>query len=504
MALSKKITQAVKDAQKQAEAAVADVRGQLVQVEGRMPDVQVDPTPFYAVVGAANIAIDTVRTAGEQLEVARRQAKGVDLRKGAKKEANQLQKDLQKRIVDLQNRTAELQKLATTYAERFVTQAQDLPARVLNEGLVIASNAKDQYDAAAARGEKVVTDLRAQGERTAFDLSERGTATVTRGRRVAGTAVTEGEKVAKSLMDVVAKDASKIGSQVGASVDAVESAAAPVPARAHRRAPAGDPQVGGAEGRRHAQGQRGRGQDDPQGRRPQLGHDRRPQRHGRPQGRPGQAGREEDGLEDGRQDDGCHQERRQDRRQEVRTGQEGREEEHDEHDQHDARADRPRRRPAPQHGPSPHPGWRPCPARPGTIRGGLRGSPGRVAPAYCGTVSSICGSCRSPSARHRIHTSQRGARRRPVVAHVVRGGFVESVHHGTAVVTAPDGSVSSRSATRADPSSRARRTSRCRPLAMLRAGLATDGACWPSPAPATPARTFHLDGVRARSSPARA
>jgi hypothetical protein len=239
MALTKKITKAVKDAQKQAEAAVADVRGQLVQVEDRMPEVQVDPTPFYAVVGAANIAIDTVRTAGEQLEVARRQAKGADLRKGAKKEANLLQKDLQKRIAELQDRTAELQKLATTYAERFVTRAQDLPARVLNEGLVIASNAKDQYDAAAARGEKVVTDLRAQGERAAFDLSERGTATVTRGRRVAGTAVAEGEKVAKTLLDVVAKDASKLGSQVEASVDAVESAAAPVPAKrtaAHERA----------------------------------------------------------------------------------------------------------------------------------------------------------------------------------------------------------------------------------------------------------------------------
>ena len=174
MALSKKITKAVKDAQKQAEAAVADVRGQLVQVEGRMPDVQVDATPFYAVVGAANIAIDTVRTAGEQLEVARKQAKGLDLRKGAKKEADQMQKDLQKRIVDLQGRTTELQKLATTYAERFVTRAQDLPARVLNEGLVIASNAKDQYDAAAARGEKVVTDLRAHGERTAYDLADHG------------------------------------------------------------------------------------------------------------------------------------------------------------------------------------------------------------------------------------------------------------------------------------------------------------------------------------------
>jgi hypothetical protein len=228
MALSKKITKAVKDAQKQAEAAVADVRGQLVQVEGRMPEVQVDPTPFYAVVGAANIAIDTVRTAGEQLEIARKQARSVDLRKGAKKEADQMQKDLQKRIVDLQGRTTELQKLATTYAERFVTRAQDLPARVLNEGLVIASNAKDQYDAAAARGEKVVTDLRAQGERTAFDLAERGTATVTRGRHVAETAVNEGEKVAQSLLDVVVKDASKVGAQVSTSAEAIESAAAPV------------------------------------------------------------------------------------------------------------------------------------------------------------------------------------------------------------------------------------------------------------------------------------
>ena len=141
MALSKKITKAVKDAQKQAEAAVADVRGQLVQVEDRMPDVQVDPTPFYAVVGAANIAIDTVRTAGEQLEVARTQAKGVDLRKGAQKEADQLQKDLQKRIKELQKGTALLQSLATTYAEKFVTQGKDLPAQVLNQGLVIASNA---------------------------------------------------------------------------------------------------------------------------------------------------------------------------------------------------------------------------------------------------------------------------------------------------------------------------------------------------------------------------
>ncbi|GAB3871807.1 hypothetical protein [Terrabacter terrigena] len=228
MALSQKITKAVKDAQKQAEAAVADVRGQLGHLDGKLPEVSVDPTPFYAVVGAADIAIDTVRSASEQLEAARKQAKGVDLREGAMKEADQLQKELQKRIVDLQGRTVELQKLATRYADRFVAQAQDLPARVLNESLVIASNAKDQYDAAAARGEKLVTDLRAQGERTAFGLAERGTATVTRGRRVAETAVTEGEKVAQSLVDVVVEDASKVGAQVEKSTEAVEAAAAPV------------------------------------------------------------------------------------------------------------------------------------------------------------------------------------------------------------------------------------------------------------------------------------
>ncbi len=169
MALSTKISKAVKDAQKQAEATVAEVRG---TIEGRLPDVTVDPTPFYAVVGAANIAVDTVRTASEQLDLARDEVKAIDLRKDAKKEAKGLQKDLEKRLADLQSRTADLQRLATTYADRFVTQAQELPAQVLNQGFVLASNAKDQYDAAAARGEKVVTDLRVQGERTAADLAD--------------------------------------------------------------------------------------------------------------------------------------------------------------------------------------------------------------------------------------------------------------------------------------------------------------------------------------------
>lgn len=160
MALSKKLVKAVKDAQKQAEATLAEVRG---AVDGRLSDVNVDPTPFYAVVGAANIAVDTIRSAAEQLEAARKQTKSGDLRKGARKEAAELQKDLQKRVADLQSRTAELQHVASQFADRFVAQAQDLPAQVLNQGLVMAGNAKDQYEAAAARGAKVVGDLRSHG-----------------------------------------------------------------------------------------------------------------------------------------------------------------------------------------------------------------------------------------------------------------------------------------------------------------------------------------------------
>ena len=100
MALNqKKISKAVKDAQKQAEAAVADMRS---QIDDRLPDLNVDPTPFFAVVGAATIAVDTVRHARDELQVAAKEARTADVRKGAKKEAKQLQKDLQKRLDELQ------------------------------------------------------------------------------------------------------------------------------------------------------------------------------------------------------------------------------------------------------------------------------------------------------------------------------------------------------------------------------------------------------------------
>ena len=64
----------------------------------------------------------------------------------------------------------------------------------------------------------------------------------------------------------------------------------------------------------------------------------------------------------------------------------------------------------------------------------------------------------------------------PVVAHVVRSGFVEGVHRGTAVATAPDGRIELQIG---DPSGPVFPRSSSKPLqavGMVRSGLGTDGA----------------------------
>ena len=85
----------------------------------------------------------------------------------------------------------------------------------------------------------------------------------------------------------------------------------------------------------------------------------------------------------------------------------------------------------------------------------------------------------------------------PVVAHVVRGGFVESVHHGTAVVTGPDGSVE---LAVGDPEGAVLPRSSSKPmqaLAMVRHGLQTDGALLSLACSSHSGEDFHLEGVRA-------
>lgn len=224
MALSKKLVKAVKKAQKQAEATMAEVRE---AIDARLPEVNVDPTPFYAVVGAADRVVDTIKHAAEQLEATRQQAKVADLREGAKKEAADLQKELQERILDLQNRTAELQRLAAQLADKVLTRAQDLPAQVMNQGLVLASNAKDQFDAAADRGERVVSEIRAHGDQVADEAATRSEEAATRVKEVAGTVVDESEDLTQTIAEAVQDDAEQIKDQLKGSAQALDEAAAP-------------------------------------------------------------------------------------------------------------------------------------------------------------------------------------------------------------------------------------------------------------------------------------
>lgn len=84
----------------------------------------------------------------------------------------------------------------------------------------------------------------------------------------------------------------------------------------------------------------------------------------------------------------------------------------------------------------------------------------------------------------------------PVVAHVVRGGFVESVHHGTAVVTGPTGEVELEVG---DSSGLVFPRSSAKPvqaLAMVRCGLDTDGALLSLACSSHSGEDFHIAGAR--------
>jgi len=84
----------------------------------------------------------------------------------------------------------------------------------------------------------------------------------------------------------------------------------------------------------------------------------------------------------------------------------------------------------------------------------------------------------------------------PVVAHVVRNGFVESVHHGSAVVTGPDGAVQRGIG---DPGSLCFPRSCNKPMqavAMLRAGLQLNAPLLALSSASHSGEPFHLDGVR--------
>lgn len=84
----------------------------------------------------------------------------------------------------------------------------------------------------------------------------------------------------------------------------------------------------------------------------------------------------------------------------------------------------------------------------------------------------------------------------PVLAVVERSGFIESVHHGVAVVTNPDGSVECAIGEVSAPIFPRSSNKPMQAIAMLEAGLDASGALLALAAASHSGEDFHLDGVR--------
>jgi len=84
----------------------------------------------------------------------------------------------------------------------------------------------------------------------------------------------------------------------------------------------------------------------------------------------------------------------------------------------------------------------------------------------------------------------------PVVAHVVRSGFVESVHHGSVVALDAQGSILMAVGDVAGPIFPRSSSKPIQALAMLRAGLDLDGELLALAAGSHSGESFHLEGVR--------
>lgn len=84
-----------------------------------------------------------------------------------------------------------------------------------------------------------------------------------------------------------------------------------------------------------------------------------------------------------------------------------------------------------------------------------------------------------------------------MVAHVVRGGFVESVHHGLAVVTAPDGGVELEVGDATGPIFPRSSSKPIQALAMVRQGLDTDGTLLALACSSHSGEDFHVEAARA-------
>lgn len=147
---------------------------------------KVDTTPFFAAVGATDLAVEKVRDARVRAEAARVRA-------------DQARADLA--------------------PAKVADQVKDLPALALNQGLVLGGKVAGSYEDLAARGKGLVTRLRNQ--QATKDLVAQAETTVAHAKGAVTTArraAADIERSAKSTLTTGRHEAARVASVVSGTV----------------------------------------------------------------------------------------------------------------------------------------------------------------------------------------------------------------------------------------------------------------------------------------------
>ena len=150
----------------------------------------VDATPFFAAVGATDLAVEKMREA-------------------------RLRADKARAVLSADLAPAKVQARATTIAD----QVREIPAVVLNETLVIGGKVAEGYDELAVRGHQLVTRLRNQ--KATQDLVAQAETTVAQAKGAVTTArkaAADVERSAKATLTTGRKEAAKVAAVVTGSV----------------------------------------------------------------------------------------------------------------------------------------------------------------------------------------------------------------------------------------------------------------------------------------------
>jgi hypothetical protein len=161
----------------------------------------VDTTPFFAAVGATDLAVEKVREARLRADKAR-----AELALRADKARTELSADLA---------PATVQARATKVAD----QVREIPALALNQTLVVGGKFAEGYDELAARGHKLVTRL--QNQKATKDLvaqADTAVAQVKGAVTSARKATADVERSAKATITTARKEAAKVVTVVSGSV----------------------------------------------------------------------------------------------------------------------------------------------------------------------------------------------------------------------------------------------------------------------------------------------